>query len=121
MEILTGAAMLLGGATVLLAAVGMLRLPDLFTRMQASTKAGTVGVSLLLVSVALHFGELEVTAAALLVIVFLVLTAPVAAHRIARIAHLMGVPLWSGTVRDEFAEAQEKAGAPARRRRPRRS
>lgn len=110
MEILTSLVMLLGGLTVLLAGVGMLRLPDIFTRMQAATKAGTVGSSLLMLAVALHFAELEVVAGALLVIFFLVLTAPVAAHMIARIAYLSGVPLWTGTVRDELAEDLRREG-----------
>ncbi len=85
-----------------LAALGMVRFPDVFMRMQAATKAGTVGVAALLAAVAVHFGELGVTGAALLIIVFVLLTAPVAAHMIARSAYLIGVPKWDYTVQDEL-------------------
>jgi multicomponent Na+:H+ antiporter subunit G len=53
-------------------------------------------------AVAVHFNEAEVTTEAVLVAVFLLLTAPVAAHLIARAAYLSGVPLWGGTIVDEM-------------------
>ena len=93
-------AILLGSGCVfmVLAAVGMVRLPDLFTRMQASTKSSTLGVACMLLAVAVYFGTLGVTTRALLVIVFFFLTMPVAAHMIGRAAYFSGVPLWEKTV-----------------------
>jgi multicomponent Na+:H+ antiporter subunit G len=88
---------------MLVAAVGVFRMPDLFSRMQAAAKAATLGAACILLGVALHFGEMGVTSRALLVICFLFLTAPVAAHRLARAAYFTGVPLWRGTIRDELA------------------
>jgi len=100
---LVGAGFLFVGALfMLLAAVGVLRMPDLFTRMQASTKAATLGVGCILLGVTLHFDTLAVTTRALAVIAFVFLTAPVAAHMIARAAYFVGVPLWEGTVIDEL-------------------
>lgn len=93
-----------GTAFVLLSAVGVLRMPDLYSRMHASTKAGTLGVSCLLLAVAIHFSELGITTRALLVIAFLFLTAPVAATMIANAAYFTHVPQWEGTVIDELRE-----------------
>ncbi len=113
-EIAVAFFILAGGLFSLAAAVGVLRLPDILIRMHASTKAGTLGCGLILVAVALHFGEGGITARAIAAIVFLILTAPVAAHLIGRAAYRTGVPLWKGTVMDELSSAsrsrQGKAG-----------
>lgn len=94
--------LVLGSAFMLIAAVGVVRFPDLIIRMHAATKAGGPGVGLVVIAVAVHFAEAQVTTRAALVAVFLLLTAPVAAHLIARAAYLTGVPLWSGTTLDEM-------------------
>ncbi len=96
--------MLLGAAFMLVAAIGVFRMPDLLTRMHASTKAGALGGGLLLLAVAVHFGELGITSRAVAGVAFVILTAPVAAHMIGRAAYLTGVPLWEGTIVDELRE-----------------
>lgn len=101
-----------GAAFTLLGALGTLRMPDLFTRLQASTKAGTLGVCCIMVAAAIHFVDLAVAVRALLVIAFLFLTAPVAAHIIARAAHYTRVPLWKRSVMDELGEKRRKPIAP---------
>jgi multicomponent Na+:H+ antiporter subunit G len=105
---------IVGSLFLLLAGLGIIRLPDLFCRASATTKAATLGVGCLLVAVALHFGDMQVTTRVLATLAFLLLTAPVAAHMIARAAYSQGVPLWPGTVRDEFQEQLngERAAAP---------
>lgn len=85
-EILAGILCLLGGAFAVIAALGVLRLPDVLTRMHASTKAGTLASALILVALALVFGEMGVTAKAIAAILFLMLTAPLAAHMLGRSA-----------------------------------
>lgn len=87
LEYITGSLLLLGGFFSVIAAVGMVRLPDLLTRMHASTKAGTLAGTLILIAVALWFGETSVTVRAVLAILFLLLTAPIGAHMIGR-AHV---------------------------------
>jgi multicomponent Na+:H+ antiporter subunit G len=84
---------LTGAGFMFLAALGIVRLPDLYTRMQAATKAATVGVTFMMAGVAVAFSELPVTIRAVIVSGFLLLTAPVAAHAIARSARSRGVPL----------------------------
>ena len=101
-QTLSAALMIVGATFMLLAAVGIVRMPDLFTRMQTTTKAATLGIGCMLASSAVYFGKLEITARALAVIVFVFLTAPVAAHMIARAAYFIGVPLWKGTIRDDL-------------------
>ncbi|MFW6345470.1 MAG: monovalent cation/H(+) antiporter subunit G [Halomonas sp.] len=101
-EFIKGAFILSGALLMLLAALGILRLPDLLTRMHATTKAAALGVILIMLAVALHFGEVDVVARALAIIVFILMTAPVAAHVIGRAGYFVGSKLWSGTVKDEL-------------------
>lgn len=75
-----------GGAFGLLAAIGVLRLPDLYTRMHAASKAGLVGSGLTLVGIAMVTGESAIILRALLGILFLALTTPVSAHLLSRAA-----------------------------------
>lgn len=98
----------IGALFTLLAAVGVLRLPDLFTRMQASTKSATLGVACMMVAALVYFGDLAVGARAALIVGALFLTAPVAAHAIGRAAYLRGVELWEGTIFDELREHHEE-------------
>lgn len=101
-DLLTCIFLLLGGALSLVAAVGVLRMPDLFIRMHAATKVGTVGVSSVVIGLMIHFGSLTVTSRGLLVIAFFLLTAPVSAHMIACAAYRSGVSLWILTRIDEW-------------------
>ena len=109
-DILSALLIVVGGAFMLLAGVGVVRMPDLFMRMQAATKAATLGAGCMLLAVAVHFGELTVVTRALLVTAFVFLTAPVAAHMIARAAYSVGTPLWEGTIADELRGRQQLAG-----------
>ena len=106
-EWLVALTLTIGTAFVFLAAVGVLRMPDLYSRMHASTKAGTLGVSCLVFAVAIYFDDLGVFTRALLVITFLFLTAPVAATMIAHAAYFTDVPQWEGTVIDELRERND--------------
>lgn len=101
-EIVISIFMLSSALFVLLAAVGILRLPDLLTRMHASTKAGALGIMLMMVAVSLHFMSLTVLAKAIAIILFIFMTAPVAAHAIGRAGYFVGVPVWAKTVKDEL-------------------
>jgi multicomponent Na+:H+ antiporter subunit G len=94
--------LVLGGAILaLLAAVGVLRMPDVFTRMQASTKASTLGVGCLLAALAIRHPDVAIVMRALSVSAFMMLTTAVSAHVIARAAAISGAPLWKGTSIDE--------------------
>ncbi|HUE72383.1 MAG TPA: monovalent cation/H(+) antiporter subunit G [Pirellulaceae bacterium] len=112
-EVLSSLLLVIGGAFMLLAGVGIVRMPDLFMRMQAATKAATLGVGCMLFAVAVHFGELAITARCMLVTAFVFLTAPLAAHVIARAAYSIGVPLWKGTFCDELHDQKDQQGPPS--------
>ena len=100
-DILTVALWVAGSAFSLLAAVGVLRMPDVFTRMQASTKASTFGLGCLLAGAALQLGDFGSFIRLVSIGAFILLTTSVAAHVIARASYLADVPLWDGTVLDE--------------------
>lgn len=101
-EIVCVILLLIGATFLLLAAVGEVRMPDLFTRMQPATKAATLGIACMLLAVAVYFGRIGITTRALAGIAFFFLTAPVTAHLVGRAAYFVGVPLWNGTVIDEL-------------------
>lgn len=93
--------LLVGTFLMLLTGLGLVRMPDVFTRMHAATKSASLGVALLLLAAALVFGELAVATKALVTIAFIFLTAPVAAHLLGRAAYARKVPLWEHSVMDE--------------------
>jgi multicomponent Na+:H+ antiporter subunit G len=93
-----------GSAFMFLGALGLYRMPDLYNRMQASAKATSLGVALILLAVGFSFPEAESRMRAVAGILFVFLTTPVAAHLLARAAHKTGVPSWVGTQFDEFQE-----------------
>ena len=117
-DLLTAVAIVLGASFCLLAAVGMLRLPDTLIRMHAATKAGSLGTGLVLAGVAVFFADLGIVLKALLTLVFIFLTAPVAAHLIGRAAYRTGIQLSSRTWVNELdedirrQEDKEKKGSP---------
>jgi multicomponent Na+:H+ antiporter subunit G len=92
----------IGTLFVLLAAIGLLRMPDLFLRISVTTKAATLGVGLILIGMALHHFETSITTRAIAIIVFLLLTAPIGAHLIGRASYFVGVPLWKKTLMDDL-------------------
>ncbi len=108
MSIAAGTLIGIGATLMLLAGLGVVRLPDVFSRMHAGTKAASLGLACILVGVAL---ESSAASAGKLVaaIVFQFSTAPVAAHIIGRAAYRAGIPLWEGTLVDELARADEDA------------
>jgi multicomponent Na+:H+ antiporter subunit G len=100
-EWIAGGLTMVGATLALLAAVGVVRMPDVFTRMQASTKASTLGLGCLLAALALRHPEVSFVIRALSIGAFMMLTTAVSAHVIARAAALSGAPLWKGTRTDE--------------------
>lgn len=108
----------LGAAFVLLAAIGILRMPDTYLRMAVTTKAATLGVGLLLVAAAMYFNDMSTTTRVLAIIVFILLTAPVGAHLIGRASYIIGIKLWDKSVMDDlegkYKPTTRKVGAPKR-------
>ena len=93
---------------ILLAAIGVVRMPDFYLRVSVTTKAATLGIGLILISAAIYFGSISVTSRVIAIIFFLFLTAPVAAHMIGRASYFIGIPLWKKSVLDEMKGKYEK-------------
>ena len=110
-DVLTIVLLITGTSFALLASVAVVRMPDLYTRMHGATKSATLGVGCTVLSAATGLGNMETTTVAILVIGFLFLTAPVAAHMIGRAAHRQQVPKWKGTVIDESPAGHSAADA----------
>lgn len=103
-EIIVIALLLLGTVFILLAAVGLLKMPDVFLRMSASTIAATLGVSSILTALAVHFADIGIIAHVIGINIFLFLTVPVGAHLMGRAAHKAGYPKWDKTLVDRLEE-----------------
>lgn len=108
-EIVIVGLLVLGTLFCVLAAIGMARMPDVYSRMQAATKAGTLGVACLLLASALHAASLPVIVEGVLIILFLFLTSPIASHLIARSAYFVDVPMWKNTTIDELRGCYDRA------------
>jgi multicomponent Na+:H+ antiporter subunit G len=100
---LLGAAFLVAGCMfMLLASIGILRMPDLYTRLQVTSKASIMGTACILLAVAFHFAQPAVTIRVVTIIAFFGLTIPVATHMIARAGYATNVALSKETVTNEL-------------------
>ena len=91
--------------------IGLIRLPDIYNRAQAATKCVTLGTCMVLIGTAgLGFagGSAALGAKAIVCAVFVLLTSPVGAHAICRGSYISGVPLWEGSVEDQFVSRAEQ-------------
>ncbi len=84
--------------------IGLVRFPDIYNRLQASTKCVTLGTSMLLVGVAIASGSMAMAAKAITCAVFIMITSPTAAHAIAKGAYSSGIKMWEGSVVDKYGE-----------------
>jgi multicomponent Na+:H+ antiporter subunit G len=100
------------------ASLGVLRLPDFYSRVHAPTKAATLGLFFLLVAVSLDLAESVVVTKAFLALIFIAATAPVGAHILARAAYRNGVPPMEGTEMDEYAVPVDRRKTDPRGREP---
>lgn len=107
LEIITSALVILGACFMLISAIGILRLPDFYIRMSAITKAGTIGIGLIVLGIGLHFNEIEVLVKTITIILFMLLTSPVSAHVIAQAAAKSKVPFWDKTDLEDFKDYLE--------------
>ncbi|AXF54646.1 monovalent cation/H(+) antiporter subunit G [Salicibibacter kimchii] len=114
-EILISLFVLSGSLLSLIGSLGIIRLPDTYSRMHAATKSSTLGVILLILGTFTYFlAEGNFSLQLLITIIFVFLTAPVAAMIISRSAHRNGVELWSRTKHDELMESYPEHLEPER-------
>ncbi|QCR21987.1 monovalent cation/H(+) antiporter subunit G [Pontibacter sp. SGAir0037] len=101
-EIISSAFILAGVFFMLVAAIGLLRLPDFYTRMSAITKGATLGMGFIVVGIGVYFNDTEIMLKILGILFFTLITSPVAAHAITRSAIHKKVTLWKKTNIEEF-------------------
>lgn len=112
LEWLTAFSLLVGAMLTLLAAIGLLRFPDTFLRMQATAKASTLGLACLLAGAALQLPDVSSIIRLGSIAAFIMLTAPLSAHVVARATLRRAMPLWEGTVLNEYEPANRQAAGP---------
>jgi multicomponent Na+:H+ antiporter subunit G len=103
--IIGGIVAIVGAGFLLLAGIGMIRMPDVYNRMQAGTKATTLGTILFILGIGI--AEPGWLPKALLIIGFVVMTNPISSHVLARAAHIVKIALARQSVRDDLAESTE--------------
>ncbi len=91
---------------IIVTAIGLYRLPDLYTRAHAASKSATLGVMCILIGVFFHFWLIEghFNARILLGVLFIFITGPVGGHIMSRSSYIAGVKPWKGTVHDDLKE-----------------
>ena len=97
---------LIGALFFLLSAVGLLRMPDSYNRIQAGTKATTLGSILFMIGLAMIHPEW--TTKLIILVLFILLTNPISSNVLSRTAHFIKVKLTDKTVVDRLTEDEEK-------------
>lgn len=110
-EVVISVILLIGTFFLFSGALGVFRLPDVYTRLHAASKSATLGVAGILIASFLYFlvEQQMVSGKLVLGIIFILMTAPVSGHMISRAAYQKGVPLWEKTTRDDLDSTSKKA------------
>ena len=98
----------LGAIFILLAALGLIRMPDTYLRISVTTKAATLGIGLILIASTIYFSDIGITSRVLAIILFIFLTAPVGAHLIGRASYFIGIKMWKKSVIDDLEGKYKK-------------
>lgn len=104
-ELIGSILILLGAFFLFSAGLGMVRMPDTFTRIQAGTKASTLGNMLVLAGIAFYHPGW--TLKLVILTYFVLMTNPISSHALARAAHAIGIPMTPQTRRDALREARQ--------------
>jgi multicomponent Na+:H+ antiporter subunit G len=119
-EWIAGILLVLGAFFMLIASVGLVRLPDLYMRIHAATKAPSLGIFLMVIGIIVYFFNLWTSIEGVIVIVFVFITAPIGSHMISSVAHDMGVDKDKTTIVDEMEQdmnpEMEKKPTPAEKK-----
>ena len=95
---------LIGSIFLLLGGLGILRMPDVYNRMQAGTKATTLGSILFLAGISVGHYECGCIGKLVIIILFVIFTNPISSNTLARAAHFAGIKLTSRSVKDDLTE-----------------
>lgn len=103
-EIIISLLLIIGTFFILSSSIGVLRFPDVYTRLHAATKSATLGVASIMIAAFLFmlFDANIMSGKLILGILFVLLTSPVSGHMISRAAHHSGVKLWEKSIKDDY-------------------
>ena len=101
-EYITGILILTGSLFILISAIGIVKMPDIYIRMSATTKAATLGVGSVMLGSMLFFSDIGAITRSFAIMLFIFLTAPVAAHMLGRASYFEDLPMWKGTKINEL-------------------
>ncbi len=107
MELAGAIITLIGSLVLFLGALGIFRMPDVYNRMQAGTKATTLGTILFLVGISLGHSECGCFGKIAILIIFVLATNPVSSNALARAAHSVGIKLTESSVKDDLKDEKE--------------
>lgn len=101
--LLSGAVFCFGGS------LGLLRFPDSYCKMQALSKPVTIGIFNFVIAyiLFLYYSGVGVSLTGLLTVIFILLTAPIGSHMMAKSAYKNGEPMWDGSVKDDLHDQHE--------------
>lgn len=103
-NILTGVCAFLGALFILLAGIGIVRMPDTYLRMSVATKSTTLGVGFSMIAFGIYFGQELTTMRVIMIIFFVMVTAPVSAHLLGRAIYINKNKMWEGSVCDDLKD-----------------
>ena len=106
-ELIAFVVMGIGVAFDFLGCLGLIRFPDLYNRLQASTKCVTLGTIFIMLGVLIYSGWNGMGIKALLTLIFILITSPTAAHALARGSYKAGVKLWGKSICDNYGEEKK--------------
>lgn len=107
-EIIVGVLALLGALFILMAGIGVVRMPDTYLRMSVATKSTTLGVGLSLAALGAYFQDQMTTMRVMIIIIFVMITAPVSAHLISRATYISKNKLWDKSVCDDLQDKYDE-------------
>lgn len=106
-EVFSGILVVLGALLMLVSSIGILRLPDFYSRLSAVTKNSTIGIVLIIAGAIFHFNNIEVLLKGIGIVFFIALTSPTSAYIIGKAAIHIKVPFWWKTIKDEFDDLED--------------
>ncbi|MCX7917731.1 MAG: monovalent cation/H(+) antiporter subunit G [bacterium] len=105
-ELISSISMVIGGLFNLFGCIGLVRLPDVYNRLQASTKCVTLGTCFILIGVIIS-GPISASLKSFLCIIFILITAPTSAHALSRASIKAGISLWEKSVVNKMEEEKK--------------
>ena len=91
-------------------ALGVWRLPDVYNRIHAASICVTLGLSCMMIAACFHLGAAPIIMKSIVTIIFIFVATPIGSHMLAKAAHDTNLPQWEQTLSDEFAEDKERFG-----------